>query len=317
MSDKTGPAWGRLAIEQYFMLNWDPSSTETPDQQRCRLVTEFLNINIIPLDLFHIPERLPVHTSFGSLRLPTTEEIDIILRPYRSEELRWHAMNAYTDEICPHLLRTYYSAEGQRAKDDAQMEKWIDSETFCEEAEWAVLDNENIFNFGPGPEDWRRIYDILPELAGPLSTENFLPCNGKISVKRCLQPNDFKEMHSYFRRDLASMQKEDPEAWRRGPNSVIESAGMGLQRMASSTYILIADEEAFQSGSLLVLYLDGFRRVVRGGRIKEEHDIANIVGIWMCTADLMEHSAVSERYRVDGDLGRELYQLNEELLGDP
>jgi hypothetical protein len=227
-------------------------------------------------------------------------------------------MNAYSDGMCPHLLRTYYSAEDQRAKDDAQMERWIDSDTFCEEAEWAVLDNENIFNFGPRPEDWRQIYDILPELAGPLSTENFLPSNGKIQVKRCLEPNDFKETYSYFIRDLTSMKKEDPEAWRRDPNSVIESAGMGLQRMVTSTYILIADEEAFRSGSLLVLYLDGFRRVVRGGRIDQElDDVANIVAVWMCTADLMEYSTVSERYRVNGDLGRELYQLTEELLADP
>ncbi|KAJ5975275.1 hypothetical protein N7481_008982 [Penicillium waksmanii] len=86
----------------------------------------------------------------------------------------------------------------------------------------------------------------------------------------------------------------------------------------NNTYILIAGEEAFRSGSLLVLYLDGFRRVVRGGRIDQElDDIANIVGIWMCTADIMGYPTVSERYRVNGDLGRELYQLTEELLADP
>ena len=38
-----------------------------------------------------------------------------------------------------------------------------------------------------------------------------------------------------------------------------------------------------------------------------------VVGSWMETSDLLEYSVVSERYRVDGDLGRELYRLDEVL----
>lgn len=73
--DKTGPPWGDLAVEQYFIVrsschlvipllctwdiktltrhlqtNWDHSSAETPDQQRKRLVAEFLDLKLIPAE---------------------------------------------------------------------------------------------------------------------------------------------------------------------------------------------------------------------------------------------------------------------------
>lgn len=336
-SDKTGPAWGRLLIEQYFIvrlyryhfllqpgylakslkLNWDFSSTETPDQQRNRLVTDFLNLNILPLTWFEIPEDLPAQGSASGFRLPTTEEINVILRPYRCEKLRWYAMDPYPDNLCPYLLRTYYSAsKDQRAKDNAQMEEWIDTETFGEEAEWAVLDSEDLFNFGPAPDSWRRIYDILPELAGPLLIQPFCSSDGELLVKRVSEPSDdiFKNMYRYFKRDLAIAKADDPAAWLHERNSVIESTATPLQKVATSTYMFVADEEAFRTGRLLVLYLDGFRRVIREGRVDGElDDIGSIIGTWMETNDLLEYATLSERYRVDGDLGRKLYQLDEVL----
>jgi hypothetical protein len=78
--------------------------------------------------------------------------------------------------------------------------------------------------------------------------------------------------------------------------------------------MFVADEEAFRTGRLLVLYLDGFRRVIREGRVDGElDDIGSIIGTWMETNDLLEYATLSERYRVDGDLGRKLYQLDEVL----
>jgi hypothetical protein len=89
---------------------------------------------------------------------------------------------------------------------------------------------------------------------------------------------------------------------------------MALQKVVTSTYMVVADEEAFQTGRLLVLYLDGFGRVIREVRIDDElDDIGSIVGSWMETSDLPDYSILSERYLVNGDLGRELYQLTEVL----
>jgi hypothetical protein len=98
---------------------------------------------------------------------------------------------------------------------------------------------------------------------------------------------------------------------------MIESVGISLQRSATTTYIIIADEGAFESGRPRVLYLDGLRRIVREGRIDPKRDdIGCIVGSWMETTDLLEYATLDERYRVNGEIGKELYQLTEEDLAD-
>ncbi|KAJ5674420.1 uncharacterized protein N7477_004354 [Penicillium maclennaniae] len=92
---------------------------------------------------------------------------------------------------------------------------------------------------------------------------------------------------------------------------------MALQKSATSTYVMIADEEAFQTGGPRMLYLDGFRNIIREGRLDTEiDDIFNVVGDWMETNDLLQGSTVGEKYRVNGDLGRYSYQLTEEDLAD-
>ncbi|KAJ5617987.1 hypothetical protein N7537_003101 [Penicillium hordei] len=97
MEDMTGPPWGTLAVEQYFITNWDYSSTATPDQQRTRLVAGFLDLNLIPMEwLDEDWESLSVPP-----RAPTVEEVDTILRPYRVDALRWRAANMFHDEASP------------------------------------------------------------------------------------------------------------------------------------------------------------------------------------------------------------------------
>lgn len=275
------------------------------------MVAEFLHLNLIPIEWV---EDCEGNSYITPPRAPTTEEIDTILRPFRCDPLRWHAENLYRDELCPVLLRTHYSTdEDERAQHDEEMKKWTDGDTFCDESWWAVLDNATLFNFGP---DWHRIYNILPEVAYPIQFECLTGSDTKF--KRYFEPSYHEEMRSYFKRDLATMKHDDPGAWHNDRFAVIERAAISLQRSATSTYIIIADEEAFRSGGLRVLYLDAFRRIVREGRIDPEaDDVSSIVGSWMETSGLMEYSTVGERYRVNGDLGRELYQLTEENLADP
>ncbi|GLI78223.1 hypothetical protein PoHVEF18_006531 [Penicillium ochrochloron] len=289
--DKIGPPWGDLAVEQYFITNWDHSSAETPDQQRKRLVAEFLDLKLIPAEWMTNCEGDP---SLIPPREPSTEEIETILRPYRCEKLRWHADNIYTGELCPMLLRTHYSNdEDEKKRHDEMMEKWTNGEIFGDEAWWAVLDDADIFNFG---SDWRRIYDILPEVSYPIEFG-------------CITKDDH--------RDLAARKQSDPQAWRDDRDSVIESVGMTMQSSATTTYIFIADEETFESGRPRVIYLDGLRRIVREGRMDPERDdFGSIIGLRMTTYELLEYTTLDEKYRVNGEIGKELYQLTEEDLAE-
>lgn len=234
----------------------------------------------------------------------------MILRPYRIDALRWRADNMFHDHTSPAFLRTYYSTEeGERAKHDELMNRWVDSDPFEAESWWAVLDNADHFNFG---SDWRRVYEILPESAGPISLE----VDGKW-IPRFRGPDYYDDVRYDFKREVTEAKEQNPEAWREGRDAIIERLAMRLHKLATRTYLILADEEAFRSGSLRLLYLDGFRNIVREGRMDPDiDDFFGVISIWM-DSELLESSVVGEKYRVGGELGRELYQLTEEELADP
>lgn len=198
--------------------------------------------------------------------------------------------NIYRDHLCPVLLRTCYSTdEDERLQHDELMKKWIDVEIFGEEAWWAVLDNGDLFNFGPS---WHRVYEILPEVAGPLCPEL-----DDRWTKRSFDPGHHDTMRSYFKKELANERQKNPEGWTWDRDVFIEEAAMALQKSATSTYMIIADEEAFQTTGPRVLYLDGFRNIIREGRIDPEiDDIFNVVSDWMESNDLLQGSTVGEKY---------------------
>ncbi|OQE85796.1 hypothetical protein PENNAL_c0023G00096 [Penicillium nalgiovense] len=303
MEAMAGPPWGTLAVEQYFITNWNYSSTESPDQQRRRLVAGFLDLNLIPIEWVEEWESLP-----DPPRAPMTEEIDTILRPYRVDALRWRAYNMFNDHRSPVFLRTYYSLEeSERANHDELMNIWADTDPFDAESWWAVLDNADHFDFR---SDWRRVYNILPEVAGPLSPE--------VEDRWVPRSRDYyNNARSDFKMQLAQAKEQSPERWREGRDAIIESLAMRLQRLATRTYLIIADEEAFRSGCLRLLYLDGFRNIVRVGRLDPEiDDLVGVISKWM-DIELLENTVVGDKYRVSGELGKELYQLTEEDLADP
>ena len=185
--------------------NWNYSSTETPDQQRTRLVAGFLDMNLIPIEWIEDWDSLP-----DPPRAPTMEEIDTILRPYRIDALRWRADNMFNDHTSPVLLHTYYSTEeGERAEHDELMVTWIDSDPFEAESWWAVLDNADHFNFG---SDWRHVYEVLPEVAGPLSPEVNDNC-----IPRFRGPEYFDDIRPEYKTQLAEAKEQNPPRMARGP----------------------------------------------------------------------------------------------------
>ncbi|CAG8902116.1 unnamed protein product [Penicillium egyptiacum] len=138
-------------------------------------------------------------------RAPTAEEVDIILRHYRSDVLRWHAMNLFNDQICPALLRTHYCTdEEEKARHDELMTEWVDSDPFESEAWWAVLDNADLFNFGP---EWRRVYEILPDLTGPLEPE----VDDGLEIPRARRAERLENFRSGLKAQIAEAKEEAPE----------------------------------------------------------------------------------------------------------
>lgn len=219
----------------------------------------------------------------------------------------------FYDHLSPAVLRTHYSAqESQRAYQDEMMNEWVDSDTFDGETWWAVLDDAEHFNFG---SNWRRVYEILPEVAGPISPE--VDDDDRKALRRSDTEYLDTKLRPDFKAQIAKAKKENPTEWCDKRDTVIETLAMGLHWVSTSTYLLIADEEAFYTNKLRLLYLDGFRNIVREGHLDPEIDpIWGVANTWR-NCELIETTLVGDKYRVNGELGKELYQLTEEDLADP
>lgn len=95
--------------------------------------------------------------------------------------------------------RTQYTPE-----DDEKMEEWVSaSEEFENQANWACLNNATPFNFGV---DWQRVYDIMPEVAGPFSGAGY---------KRYPSPEMVEMSRTHFKTSSSKTKQNEPDRWRR------------------------------------------------------------------------------------------------------
>ncbi|KAJ5471434.1 hypothetical protein N7530_008791 [Penicillium desertorum] len=216
------PPWGSLPIEQYLIKNWNHFSTDGPSQQRQRLIHKFLERDEITEGFIFLDELPP--------RMPTPEEIGLILHPWRSDDIvRRKAYYLSKDSVLV-FLRTHYEPE-----DDGKMDEWIyETDLFEDNSWWACLNNPHLFNFG---SNWQRVYEIMPEVAGFVDrTQRFAPS---------------RELPCF----RASSKKGPPTKEQNGADECIEKRiktpeepGNRLRDINIAAYIVIADQEAFSLG---------------------------------------------------------------------
>ncbi|KAJ6089212.1 hypothetical protein N7499_004059 [Penicillium canescens] len=231
------PPWGSLPIEQYLIGNWNHSATDAPSQQRRRLINSFLEFDEIPEECVSLDEFPP--------RMPTPEEIDTILKPWRSDnDIRRKAYYMSKDNVLV-FLRTHYNPD-----DDQKLKEWVhENDLFEDNAWWACLNDPYLFNFG---SDWQQVYEIMPEVAGPVDRR-----------RRSDGPSQPKHFGH-----------RPPEVYTQG----IRKASMNGERMTEeltkpppsltfAAYIVIADQEAFLTGRLRLLCLDDGRKIVWEARV--------------------------------------------------
>ncbi|KAJ6136851.1 hypothetical protein N7497_012103 [Penicillium chrysogenum] len=107
---ETIPPWRSLPIEQYLIKNWDHFSTDGPSQQRQRLIHRFLERDRTSEEFLFLDELPP--------RMPTREEIGLILHPWSDDVIRRKAYYLSKDRVLV-VLWTHYDPE-----DDGRMNKW-------------------------------------------------------------------------------------------------------------------------------------------------------------------------------------------------
>ncbi|KAJ5626375.1 hypothetical protein N7510_002684 [Penicillium lagena] len=242
------PPWGSLPIEQFLIKNWNHSSTDAASQQRQKLIQNFLELDEIAEADFSLDENPP--------RVPTPEEIDTILLPWRSDDdLRRKAYYMSKDNVVV-FLRTYYNPG-----DDGKMNEWVhETDLFEDNPCWVCLNNPYLFDLG---SDWQRVYEIMPEAAGPVAYTQ--------------RPAGSSGLR--FKKTLHRTKQNSPHKWRE--DRVTEVSGGPLQNITIATYIVIADQEAFQTGRLRLLCLDDQRNIVREVRVdRNRHQITDFILHW-------------------------------------
>ncbi|KAI2468958.1 hypothetical protein F4781DRAFT_443032 [Annulohypoxylon bovei var. microspora] len=279
------PPWDAFPAEQYLIGHWDPSSSSSPSDQRRELIRAFMQLETIP-KAWDATGREAVDLEVMS-RVPTADEKD------RNDEAIW--------------LRTHYGAGDDKFAEWRAIDEDYDP-TFDEgddSGTWTKLDDPDLFAFG---ERWGRVFDVLPELAGPqqgysraffndISRADFLSTRQKLMD--------------------AIIRAEDVE------EEIEAGIGMQLQVMAVATYLLVADAEAFESGKLRILYLDARGNVVRHSRIEPEDvfearsrwNAAKLRdGEWWLEKDVCTPGgALGGKYRAGGEMSRGLYGIEDFL----
>ncbi|KAL2835976.1 hypothetical protein BJY01DRAFT_252220 [Aspergillus pseudoustus] len=131
---------------------WDLSSPETTDQQRLCLIRECIHLDQIPKEwdptdfgeAWYEPGPNDADPAFAPKRIPSEHEVETILPPGDRS----------------------ISESGRGRSGDSKFSEHIQAfNTSNNVADCYALNDAEAFNFGFG-SDWRRIFDILPEIAG-------------------------------------------------------------------------------------------------------------------------------------------------------
>jgi hypothetical protein len=322
-SSKNIPDWGQLPVEQYLIVNtlsdvliaqcnpeiqrhWNYSSTESPDDQRQRLVHEYMQLEEIPQEWD--PTDFNLYPSRKPTRIPTAEEITVILRPWRSDDLRRRAWEIRCDRERgpPVVLRTYY---GNVAEGDAKFAEYIQvSENIDMVADWAALNDKELCNFG---SDWRRIFSFLPEIAGCRETFSRRPVQGIMDM--CLPDvngsiEDAKRTNRHWKEDFSLLFEEGQSPLR------------SILAASSISWIFIVDEHTFETDELLVVYLDMHQDVTIQGRLEvdqaEIDDLLLSRELGSSEGIIIDQGVVGDRYSLSTEAGRRYFGLTKSDLED-
>ncbi|KAL4876957.1 hypothetical protein BJY04DRAFT_222633 [Aspergillus karnatakaensis] len=328
------PRWGRLPVEQYLMRYWDHSSSEPIDQQRVRLVREYIHLDRIPKEwdptefgqAWYKPDANDTDPQWAPKRIPTDHEIETILRPWRSQELRKRAWQIWCDRSRGHpvVLRTYYN-HGE--KGDKMFTDYIQvSDQIDAVADVYALNDAEVFDFG---SDWWRVFDVLPEAAGCQQDRPYYDYSdaknpGVIKYPDFLPRSPDQEM---LDEDLADVEEEIEKMkaeyphWREDPDVLLEPGDTvvrSILRTVSISWIILVDEETFRTDQIVIKYLDMHQNVTVEDRMDlDQGYIDEMLMRWenggRPLGIVMENGTIGDRYRLSSESGRRFFRLNDDL----
>lgn len=219
------------------------------------------------------------------------------------------------------IVRTYYGDGDDEAWEEIFRERKENADCFeLEEDEHSILDDPALFAAadGDGVDGWRRVYDVLPELAEKM----WLGCGpaaDALAEAARANPEEslLEKALSSFRSTLECLR--EIHGMREPPEDVIECVRSELQEKSVVGFILVADSSTFRNAPAMfrIMYLDARCDIIRHGRV-EPGD----VGL-LCMSLAKRHiadmpgwldSELGDKYRPDGSVGARLYRRGMEAM---
>ena len=284
--------------------HWDYSSSESVDDQRKRLVREYMQLEEIPKE-WDLEAQFAEYSERQPERIPTVEEVAIILRPWRSDDMRKKAWHLWAGEnfLAPVMLRTYYK---NGSAGDQKIAEYADtSDNYAESADWAVLDDAELFSYG---SDWKQLLSVLPEIIGFSTVYQRAPLQAKLD-------RDLPNLKGAFTRA-----KREYPGWKQDVNLLLNGNGYARDLLCavSMGWLWIVDKEAFETDKLLVVYLDLKQNITVQGRMDvDQGDMDEILLKWydrVPPGPIFDEGTVGDTYRLDTESGREFFRLTESDL---
>lgn len=238
------------------------------------------------------------------------------MAPWRP--LRWRAAAARLwvgRDAYAIWLRTYYKDRDAEFKEWIEIDEANNEEDCAESSWWCLLDDEAMFSFGESSDAYNRVFDIIPELAGPT------PGNARVLEGPFVEPL----IDEMVKKTRAALREEVIKAVDKEASVHIGDNGVYLQLWSTDSWLLVADKEAFETDQPLVLFLDARGNIVRHTRISideiydlrlsytighlESHKFWNSYG----PADdgTGPSSILGKKYEMNGEIGRTLYGVED------
>ncbi|KAL8949913.1 MAG: hypothetical protein Q9222_004015 [Ikaeria aurantiellina] len=283
------PSWGSLAAERYLLNHWDPQSTDSPDQQRKRLVKEFLHAESKVI----APEATP-----------TAAEISTILKPWRTQEQR--EIVESTSMVPAVWVRTCYTP-GSDAKHEAIIQS-IELDNAVD-GEHRLLNNPDLYNYG---SQWQRVFQVLPELLHTEPQSWTYRCDAQrkaVEELRAYAQGGLAQADRRLVDNLTGVSQGTPEIGLRGAE-LEHSAARALQSAVHQSrvvaWVVLEDAEALDTGKVGLMFVDPQGRVVRSSRL-EPGDAEMMGGLWVDGSwdemDDWEDATFGPEYQAQGEFG--------------
>jgi hypothetical protein len=203
------------------------------------------------------------------------------------------------------ILRTDHESESG----DEKMCEWIDINSDCDgdfdegHLWWRILNDSNVMSFGD--DQCEKVFDILPELLGPIQRNSNFLSGEQLEDKR-------RELREF----INHVKQNAPKAWQSNPEECIENGTVCFHRSLVQMYFFVADKEAFETDKLRIVFVDGNGNILRHSRLKAD-EMWVMKGAWERASYLdgewFSNGQIGEKYKVRGEIGRVLYDVEDEV----